>query len=531
LGGRTVQVHEGEDLQAILNAARPNETILLQAGAVFVGNFILPDKRGSGWIYIESFGIGNKIRPGQRVTPADAPLMAKIETPTADPAISVQPGAGHYRLVGLEIAPTTGAPRVYSLLNIDPDPPAVGALAHTANQAGIPQMESSGHFPQNITIDRCYIHAADTQDVRDGVVANGTFVAVIDSFVSDIHDSTYDSQAILINRTPGPLKIVNNFLSATAEDMMCGGGDPNNSLIPSDIEIRNNHFFKPMAWDTPGLTLPPNNKWVVKNNLALKNARRVIVAGNIFENNWMSGQVGFSVLLTVRTSQSGNTAVVEDITIENNVLRNVVSGFDVLSSDNTCGAQYGHPGCTNPGEERRIRISNNLILFANPNGPGGTRNVGLALHPETSDLVFEHNTLISYPESTCDASIFFVGSRSWPWPPPWSYTHNIWILDNVLCRPPSGDWAREGVVGLTYYMGDPPPLDKRFLGNVMYDPPGYSTALFPHKNTVQSTLRFANISGGNYNLVVPQWTETSDGMQAGVIMYLLKHFMGNMVSK
>lgn len=166
------------------------------------------------------------------------------------------------------------------------------------------------------------MHGSDTQDVRGGVVANGTNVAVIDSYISDIHQSTSDSQAIRAYWTPGPIKVVNNTLSSTAENLMFGGaGGADNPYVPSDIEIRNNYFFKPEKWAVPGVGLPPAAQWSVKNSLEFKNARRVLVTGNVFDSNWVDSHGGVAVLLTVRTSDSGNIAVVNDITIENNLLR------------------------------------------------------------------------------------------------------------------------------------------------------------------------------------------------------------------
>src|SRR5207247_4884831 len=75
--------------------------------------------------------------------------------------------------------------------------------------------------------------------------------------------------------------------------MMFGGGDPSiSNLVPSDIEIRNNHFFKPTSW---------RGVWAaVKNNFELKNARRLLVEGNIFENNWLADQDGWAMQLCVR---------------------------------------------------------------------------------------------------------------------------------------------------------------------------------------------------------------------------------------
>ena len=50
----TLTVNAGGDLQAAINAAQPGDTILLQAGAVFTGNYTLPAKGGSSYITIRS---------------------------------------------------------------------------------------------------------------------------------------------------------------------------------------------------------------------------------------------------------------------------------------------------------------------------------------------------------------------------------------------------------------------------------------------------------------------------------------------
>ena len=266
------------------------------------------------------------------------------------------------------------------------------------------------------------------------------------------------------------------------------------------------------------MTIPPNNPWTVKNHLEFKSARRVLVDGNVMENSWVSGQTGYSVLLTVRTSQSGNIAVVDDITISNNVLKNVVSGFQTNEQDGTCSAT---PGCTNSGEVKRIKIFNNLVLFHNPSGPGSTNGqiyFGVIFANNATDMVLQHNTFVSYPGTNCSDSIYF--SEPSGTPPP-STTTNIWVLDNALCRQPTGDYQWQGMKALNSYMSNPstPPYDltQRFYGNVMYVRPSDKVATWqPHNYATTLPFTYVNQSGGNYQLSVPYWTDTSDGRIAGV---------------
>jgi hypothetical protein len=71
-------------------------------------------------------------------------------------------------------------------------------------------------------------------------------------------------------------------------------------------------------------------------------------------------------------------------------------------------------------------------------------------------------------------------------------------------------------------MGNPPPLDKRFFGNVMSIPYDYVPQTFPPKNSLQTKVTFANATAGNWQLASPKWTQTTDGALAGVDMTALK---------
>ena len=507
--GHEIKVQSGDDLQSAIDAAQPGDTLVLDAGATFTGNFMLPPKAGDGWIYIESAAVDSLAPVGKRVPIASASHMAKIQTRNSLPAIWLLPGASNYRFTGLEITPAAGAPRVYQLVNIDYLASQVEAQFHNFAKNLAPGLFKGDAFPKNITIDRSYIHGSDTQDVRQGVVANGAGVAIIDSYISDIHDATLDSQGILAYRATGPIKIVDNFISSTTENILFGGaGGPTNPYVPADIEIRGNWLYKPLSWIP--LTTGGRGRWAVKNELEFKNAQRVVVSGNILENNWQSAQNGTSVLLTPRVAQDqgGPTAVVNDIDIENNVIKNVNVGFTITEYDNN--VKDG----TWRGETKRIRIANNLVLLRDESDPAGFRPMGFSLGPTLQDVVLQHNTVQKIRGAACYASVWFDSDQAWKWPPPQSYTSNLWILDNVLCRPPTGDWGGQGTDGLTYYMGAPRPLDKRFSGNVILA--GDAIHSFPPKNNLASKVGYVDAAGGNYQLASPKWLQTTDGKIAGI---------------
>ena len=151
---------------------------------------------------------------------------------------------------------------------------------------------------------------------------------------------------------------MNNYLEAAGENVMFGGADPTiTDLVPSDIEIRRNHFAKPLAWKAgePGYE---GKTWSVKNLLELKNARRVLIEGNLLEHNWAHAQNGFAVLFTVRNQDGGAPwSAVEDVTFQNNVVRHAGAGINILGRDDI------RPSAP----ARRIAIRNNL--FADVGGP------------------------------------------------------------------------------------------------------------------------------------------------------------------
>src|SRR5437868_14645575 len=66
VSGSTIYVKAGGNLQAAIDRAKAGDTIVLPAGATFVGSFMLPNKVGSGFMTIQSAEVTKLRRDGVR---------------------------------------------------------------------------------------------------------------------------------------------------------------------------------------------------------------------------------------------------------------------------------------------------------------------------------------------------------------------------------------------------------------------------------------------------------------------------------
>ena len=356
-GGQLIKVNTSASFQSALNSANLGDIIELQTGTTFTGPFTLPNKTsGKGWIYIISSAYSSLPAPCTRVSPDDAINMPKlIVAAGSGGTINTHSNAHHYRFVGIEFKPKAGN-YIYNIIYIGNSETSVAEL------------------PNNLVFDRCYIHGDPVAGSRRGILMNGAFISVIDSYISDCKEDGADSQALAAYSTTGPIKIVNNYLEGAGENVIFGGADPSiPNAVPSDIEIRCNHFFKPLSW--------MDEEWDIKNLLEFKNAQRVLVEGNHFENCWPNAQSGFALLLTPRNQN--NTApwsVVQDITLRFNTFDNIAQGVNISG--------YDAPNISQ--RTSRILIQNNVWNVTNL-GTGGDGRLFQVLNGPT-DVIFDHNT-------------------------------------------------------------------------------------------------------------------------------------------
>jgi hypothetical protein len=352
-------VPEGGDLQAALNAAQPGDVIELQSGATYTGHFRLPVKSGAEFIVVRTGGIESEAPgPGQRMSPRFAPLLAKIRSGSTSAALATTPGTHHWRFELLEFPATVRGQG------------DIITLGASASQTSVEQM------PRDLVFDRVYVHGDPVVGQKRGIALNSAATQIINSYFEDFKGLGHDTQAVAGWNGAGPYLIENNYMEATGENLIFGGTDPSiGNLVPSDITVRRNVFTKPLRWR--------NERWTVKNAFELKNARRVLVEGNVFEHVWAGAQNGFAVLLTVR-NQDGRApwSVVEDVTFRYNIIRNAGGAINLHGYDNL------HPS----QQTARIRISHNLVYGIDRNIWGGTGDF-IQMGAMPRDITVEHNTV------------------------------------------------------------------------------------------------------------------------------------------
>ena len=473
----TITVAAGGDLQAAINSASPGDTILLPAGAVFTGNFVLPAKGGSAYITIRSAAPDGSLPPaGTRIDPSYAGLLPKVRSDHNGAAFRTAPGATYWRLLFVEILPSESTSSA-NLLELGGGNSTQNALSQV---------------PQHLVVDRCYIHGA-SWDQRRGVALNSGDTQILNSYISGIRGTNVDTQAIAGWNGPGPYLIENDYLEATGENILFGGSDPYISgLVPSNITIRRNLIAKPASWATSTYTL--------KNLVELKNADTVLVEGNTIERNWAAGQQGYSILLTPRNS--GGTApwsVVRNVTIRDNVIRHVAAVFNILGYDDVHQSQ----------QTTNVLVSNNLVYdVSTAYGTSGNPANGwfAVIGNGPRGVVFDHNTI---DNDGNDTFCLYSGTNGGV---------SGLEITNTLMRDNAygifGGGSQEGVKSLTEYAPG-----YYVAGNAIG---GATATLYPGGNLFPSLTQwladFVNRAGGDYHLVSTSASRGTalDGTDIGV---------------
>ena len=524
--GASTLVAAGGNLQTAINNAKCGDTIKLAAGATFKGQFILPAKAcdNAHWIVIRSSAANSALpAEGSRMLPCYAgvsslpgrpafkcPSLQNVLAKVVFQTVGIGPfqlanGANHYRFLGLEITRTAGNG-------------FVGALVGAANGA------SANH----IIVDRVWLHGTVHDDTASGFNLNRmSYAALVDSYATDFHctagtGSCTDAHVVAggtSNTADSVNRITGNFLEASGENILYGGAGA--STTPTDIEIRHNHFFKPMTWkkgQTGFVGGASGNPFVVKNHLELKNAIRVLVEGNIFENNWGGfSQPGYSILLTPKNQAGANgtnicpVCAVSDVTIRYNKISHSGAGISMANvpSDNggiaRMGQRYSIHDVTIDDIQAGLYVGNGILFQVYNNWPNNPLNQITINHvtgfPDPNHNFLSLGNLLSNPDMfgfTFTNSI--VGQVLYP----------VWSVGGLSdCAKADVPLTSLSSCFTTWNFGDNAIIATKY-GPTKWPAGNY----FPTSN---GAVQFKNVSGGDYTLLStsPYIGMGSDGKDLG----------------
>lgn len=419
--GKQIHVPANADLRQAVDSAKCGDTLLLAAGASFEVRD-LPAKKCDDhhYITIRTDTPDSKLPPeGTRISPAWAgvaslPGRPPYAQPPGGPAklmptliVKVPSGAklgDHYRFIGIEwsSSPDTHIARLITTEGAD-----------------------------HLIFDRNWLHPPDGAEMNKGIgMVQGThFIAVINSYLSGFYciartGTCTDSSALGGGNAQvpiGTLKIFNNFLEASGENILFGGGA--SEINPTDIEIRRNHLFRPMLWKEgePGYApVGGGNPVIVKNHFELKSGIRVLFEANLMENCWGGfTQTGFSILLTPRSqSNMCPKCEVTDVTIRYNRIRNVAGVIQIANGLSKQGGSTADGG--------RYSIHDLLVDGLHDQGwkGQGTFAIVVSYAPLLHDVSLDHITAF------VTGPLFYVGDKEEKIPN-FSITNSIFMPGKV----------------------------------------------------------------------------------------------------
>ena len=400
--GKQVHVASNSDLHEAVESAKCGDTLLLAAGASFeIRN--LPAKKcdDQHYITIRTDTPDSRLPPeGTRISPA----WAGVASLPGRPAYA-QPAGGAAKLMPTLIVKVPSGAKLgdhYRFIGIEWSSPPDTHIARLITT------ESADH----VIFDRNWLHPPDGAEMNKGIgMVQGTHsIAVINSYFSGFYciartGTCTDSSALGGGNAEvpvGTLKIFNNFLEASGENILFGGAA--SEINPTDIEIRRNHLFRPMLWKEgePGYTpAGGGNPVIVKNHFELKSGIRVLFEANLMENCWGGfTQTGFSILLTPKSqSNMCPKCEVTDVTIRYNRIRNVAGVIQVANGLSKQGGSTADGG--------RYSIHDLLVDGLHDEGwkGQGTFAIVVSNAPLLHDVSFDHVTAF------VTGPLFYVGNK------------------------------------------------------------------------------------------------------------------------
>lgn len=539
--GNVVSVNSGANLQSALNSVQCGETLQLQAGATFTGQFTLPAKGcdASHWIVIRTSSPDSALpAEGQRLTPCYAGVgslagrpafncsspknvLAKVQMAAAgNGPFELANGANFYRLVGLEITRANGIHGTAALVSLE------GTADH-------------------IIVDRSWLHGNAQDETSAGfAMKGGTYVAVVDSYFNDFHciagtGSCTDAHALnggIGDTQDGPYLIQDNFLEASGEEILFGGGP--GTKTPTDIEIIGNHFWKPWQWmpgNSPFVGGTDGNPFIVKNHIELKNAVRVLIDGNLLENVWGGfGQTGYSILLTPKNQHAADGSdlcsicQVTDVTVRYVHISHAGGGFELATSISGNGGNGAEALAGARWSIHDLVLDDLSTKYVGPGTPFLIANTWRK--NAVNNVTINHVT--AFPET--DGHLMFIGNAIAAAPmTALVFTNNLAVTGQYPIWNSGGGPTSCGAKDVPLTTISSCFSAYTFSTNALVgSPKAFPPSAWPSNNMFEPTVedvQFVNYNAGNYELQTssPYKNMGSDGKDLGADVAGLTAMMAN----
>ena len=295
------------------------DIVELIAGTTYVGNFTVPSKpcTAGHYTWLRTSGYASLPAYGKKVTPCYAGVaslpgrpnfncigttnvMATLQTGNLNPPLTISTNTSFHRETGIVYTRTAGGGEVLELVTVN-------------NAAGV----------NHVIFDHVWGKGTPNDETNRFMVFNRlNYAAVIDGFFTDFHcisgtGSCTDAKVIgggtnsNATDTDHAWKVVNNYMEGAAQSWLLGGAAA--SIVPCDIEYRNNWGFKPLTWNPADPSYNGGvggHPFIVKNLMEFKTGCRILVEGNVFQNVWAGfSQVGEAITITPKNQFTGTVGI------------------------------------------------------------------------------------------------------------------------------------------------------------------------------------------------------------------------------
>jgi hypothetical protein len=364
-----IKVKPGDDLQAALDqlvSDAKGGTILMQPGKYWANLRLREQAPGTPRIVLTSDTV-NVPAPGVRITPEFATGLAHIYAlDPLYPAIEVEDRARCYGFICM----------------------AVGPQAHDRDLISLGDGRSGLRTPEQLAhdfiFDRFYAYGDPVRGQHRGIRANGRDIQILNSYLKDFHEYGRDSQAVAGWNGTANVLMENSYFEASAENVIFGGADPaREDMSPMDIIMRGCHLSKPMLW----ITGRDQMQWApsVKCLFETKDAKRVLLEGNLIENNFAQSW-GSGIAITIKSANQEGTApwsATTDFTMRYNVIRRAGSFINFIARNDA-----GKPSAA----MKNVKVHDNLFYDRGGDFTGDGSAYSLFESPEGVEI--DHNTVL-----------------------------------------------------------------------------------------------------------------------------------------